>query len=214
MRHHITERALNIPSSSQLRVYKEEYEEHDLVVRNMICSRCLKAIRHDLESLGVEILDLYLGRVRIQFPTGAISLSVVEETLLADDFEIVRNPNSEIAERIKLELVALINDLPFIRKSKLSQILAKKLNYSYCALSKKFSKSEGISIEQYFIKLRVEKAKELISYGDSNFSEIAYDLGYNSIAHLSKQFKRVTGFSMSEFKSTKIKIRFPQDKIE
>ncbi|MFQ5445994.1 MAG: helix-turn-helix domain-containing protein [Saprospiraceae bacterium] len=185
----------------------------ELVIKNMICSRCLKVIRQDLESLGLEVLDLRLGRLKFRYPDGDVSLRQIQALLEEDDFEIVKEKNEMIAEQVKLALIGMVNNLPVLRDKKLSDYLAGTLHKDYWTLSKLFSKTEGTTIERYFILLRVEKAKELIEYDEMNFSEIAYELGYNNIHHLSGQFKQVTGMSMSQYKRLELKSRSPLNKI-
>ena len=191
----------------------ENYEIHEIAIKNMICSRCLKVARQNLETLGIEVLEMKLGRVKFRFPKGSISLSQIEETLKEDEFEFVKDKEAQGAELIKLALIEMVNDLPIKKKKKLSEYLAEKFRKDYWSLSKAFSKTEGITVERYFILLRIEKVKELIEYDELNFSEIAYELGYNNIYHLSGQFRQVTGMSMSEYKQLKNKPRSPLDKI-
>lgn len=191
----------------------EEYEIHSILIKNMICSRCMKVIRQDLEALGVEVLKLQLGKLKIRFLKGQLELSEIEKVLMEDEFEFVKDKNEQIAEEIKLTLISIVNSLPILNDKKLSEILAEKFQRDYWTLSKVFSKTETVTIEKYFILLRIEKAKELIEYEQFNFSQIAYELGFNNIYHLSGQFKQVTGMSMSEYKKLDNKIRFPLDKI-
>lgn len=191
----------------------ETYEIKDLAIKNMICSRCLKVIRQDLESIGVELLELRLGKIRIKYPKDKVTLKQIEEFLELDEFELVKDKGEVISEEVKLVLIEMVNNLPIDRTQKLSDFLSEKLHRDYWTLSKTFSKTEGTTIERYLILLRVEKAKELIEYDEMNFSEIAYELGYNNINHLSGQFKQVTGMSMSEYKQLKDKLRSPLDKI-
>ncbi len=191
----------------------ETYEIKDLAIKNMICSRCLKVIRQDLESIGVELLELRLGKIRIKYPKDKVTMEQIEEFLELDEFELVKDRSEMISEEVKLVLIEMVNNLPIDRTQKLSDFLSEKLHRDYWTLSKTFSKTEGTTIERYLILLRVEKAKELIEYDEMNFSEIAYELGYNNINHLSGQFKQVTGMSMSEYKQLKDKSRSPLDKI-
>jgi AraC-like DNA-binding protein len=191
----------------------EEYEIHSIVIKNMICSRCLKVIRLDLEDMGVEVLELQLGKLKIRFPKGQIKLSAIEEALLEDEFEFVKDKGDQIVEEIKLTLLGIVNDLPILHDKKLSELLAEKFQKDYWSLSKIFSRSETVTIEKYFILLRIEKAKELIEYEELTFSQIAYELGFSNISHLSGQFKQVTGMSMSEYKKLDDKIRLPLDKL-
>ncbi|MEZ4995289.1 MAG: AraC family transcriptional regulator [Saprospiraceae bacterium] len=191
----------------------EEYEIHNILIRNMICSRCMKVIRLDLEALGVEVLELQLGRLKIRFPQGQLELSAIEKVLLEDEFEIVKDKNDQIAEEVKLTLIDIVNHLPILQDRKLSEVLAEKFQKDYWSLSKIFSKTETVTVEKYFILLRIEKAKELIEYEELTFSQIAYELGFGNISHLSGQFKQVTGMSMTEYKKLENKNRSPLDKL-
>ena len=140
----------------------QTYETHELVIKNMICSRCLKVVRQDLEKLGVEVLELRLGKLKIRFSTEEMTLGKIKTELEKDDFEFATDKDEVLAEEIKLVLVEMINNLPIILNQKLSDFLAEKLHRDYWTLSKTFSKVEGITLEHYFIMLRVEKAKELL----------------------------------------------------
>lgn len=191
----------------------EKYETHSILIKNMICSRCMKVIRLDLEALGVEVLELQLGKLKIRFPEGKLNLREIEQILMEDEFEFVKDKKDLLVEEIKLILIKMVNDLPILHQKNLSEFLAEKFQKDYWSLSKIFSKAETVTIEKYFILLRIEKAKELIEYDDLNFSEIAYTLGFNNIYHLSGQFKQVTGMSMSEYKKLENKPRLPLDKI-
>lgn len=191
----------------------EAYEIRELTIKNMICTRCLKVIQLDLESIGVELLELRLGKIRIRYPKDKVTLQQIEEFLEMDEFELVKDKDEAVSEEVKLVLIEMVSNLPIDRTKKLSDFLAEKLFKDYWTLSKTFSKTEGRTIERYLILLRVEKAKELIGYDEMNFSEIAYELGYHNINHLSGQFKQVTGMSMTEYKQLKNKSRTPLDKI-
>ncbi len=191
----------------------EPFVTRELVVKNMICSRCLKVVREDLESLGVEVLDLKLGKLKLRYQEGKVTLEQINTLLKKDDFEIVKDKNELISESVKLLLIALVNNLPIMLDGKLSDYLANKLHMDYWSLSKVFSKTEGVTIERYFILLKIEKAKELIQYGELNFSEIAYELGYRNLYHLSGQFKQITGMSMRQYKQLDPVVRCPLNKI-
>ena len=151
--------------------------------------------------------------MKFRFLKGQVSLSQIEKTLNEDEFEFVKSKDGQISESMKLALIEMASDLPISREKKLSEYLTEKFHKDYWSLSKAFSKTEGITVERYFILLRIEKVKELIEYDELNFSEIAYELGYNNIYHLSGQFRQVTGMSMSEYKQLKNKPRSPLDKI-
>ncbi|RMG84630.1 MAG: AraC family transcriptional regulator [Bacteroidetes bacterium] len=191
----------------------EPFEVKEFIIKNMVCSRCLKVVRRHFESLGMEVLELHMGSVKARYPKGTLNLEKLTAALAQDDFEIIRDREKVLTEQIKRVLLRLVNDLPVVLSQKLSDYLVGKLHRDYTSLSKTFSKTEGVTIERYFILLRIEKAKELIEYGELSFSQIAYELGYTGINHLSNQFKQVTGMSMSTYKSLKDKPRNPLDKI-
>jgi len=186
---------------------------YELAIKNMVCSRCLKVIRQELEGLGVEVLELELGKLKFKFPNNKITLMQIKAALEKDEFEIATNKEEKMAEMIKLILLETVNNLPIDRQQKLSVHLSKELKKDYWSLSKAFSKNEEVTIEQYFIRLRIEKAKELIEYNELNFSEIAYELGYSSISNLSRQFKQVSEMSMTEYKQLDNRNRIPLNKI-
>ena len=189
------------------------YSTRELVLKNMICTRCLKVVRQELQHLGVEVLNLQLGKLRIRFPHEHIQFEEIQSILSRDGFELAEGKEEIIAERIKRVLIDLVNSVSISIEKNLSDYLSKSLNKDYWTLSKTFSKVEKMTIEKYFILLRVEKAKELIEYDEMNFSEIAFRLGYASLNHLSNQFKKVTNMSMTAYKKLETKPRLPLDKI-
>ncbi len=176
------------------------FEVKEIEIKGMVCRRCLSTVRKELENLGAEILEIKLGKVIIKYPENSISMQRIENVLKRNDFELLTNDESKIIEKIKLILVEIIDNTPVVLKVNLSDKLVSNLNKDYTFLSKLFSRLEGITIEKYFIHLKIEKAKELVQYKQLNFTEIAYELGYSSVNYLSNQFKQVTGMSMSEYK--------------
>ncbi|WP_020534839.1 AraC family transcriptional regulator [Lewinella cohaerens] len=185
----------------------------ELVLKNMICTRCIKVIRQELEQLGVEVLYLQLGKLRIRYASQKVSFDKIRNILEKDGFELAKNKEEILVESIKRILIKTVNSVPFTIDKNLSDFLGKTLNKDYWTLSKTFSKFEGTTIEKYFIMLKIEKAKELIGYGEMNFSEIAFGLGYANLNHLSNQFKKLTNMSMSDYKKVEFKRRLPLDKI-
>ena len=185
----------------------------EFVIKNMVCSRCIKVVRENLESIGLEVIDVRLGKVKVRIPKGRDVIDEMEKVLQKDDFSIARNKDEALCEKIKLALINLLSDLPVNINLKLSDYLVKELHKDYGSLSKTFSRIHNITLERYYIQLRIEKAKELIEYGEMNFSEIAFTLGYHHLNHLSSQFKQVTGMSMTEYKTAAIKYRDPLNRI-
>ncbi len=169
----------------------------------MVCSRCLKVIKQELEEIDVEVLSLELGKLTVRITTEIdkqIDLKIAT-VLHSNGFEIAKNEEEMIVENIKITLIELVTELPFLIKEKTSEHLSAQLHRDYKMLSKVFSKNENLTIEKYFIKLKVERAKELIQLQQHAFSDIAYLLDYSSVNHLSRQFKNITGWSMTDYKN-------------
>jgi len=173
-------------------------------IKNMVCNRCLKVIKQELQELKVKVLSLELGKLLVEAPnkTNNEIVNAVTTVLHANDFEIVQTEEEMLTERIKIILIEQLQELPLHIKLKTSELLASSLHKDYKALSKLFSTNEKTTIEKYFIKLKIEKVKELIQFKQHSFSEIGYLLDYSSINHLSRQFKEVVGMSMTDYKNT------------
>jgi AraC-like DNA-binding protein len=179
-------------------------EPKEFWIKNMVCNRCLKVITQELQELGITILSIELGRLLVKAPnkTNNEIISDVTNVLHANDFEIVQTEEEMLAERIKIILIEELQVLPLHIKVKTSELLASTLHRDYKALSKLFSANEKTTIEKYFIKLKIEKVKELIQLKQHSFSDIGYFLDYSSVNHLSRQFKEVAGISMTDYKNT------------
>ena len=173
-------------------------------IKNMVCSRCLKVIKQELQELGVTVLSLELGRLMVEAPkkTSKEILEAVTTVLHANDFEIVQKEEEMLVERMKIILIEQLQELPLHIKVKTSELLASSLHKDYQTLSKVFSANEQTTLEKYFIKLKIEKVKELIQLKQLSFSDIGYLLDYSSVNHLSRQFKEVVGMSMTDYKNT------------
>jgi AraC-like DNA-binding protein len=179
-------------------------EPKEFWIKNMVCNRCLKVIKQELQELGITILSLELGRLLVEAPnkTNNKIISDVTTMLLTNDFEIVHSEEEMLVEKIKIILIEQLQELPLHIKLKTSEMLTSNLHRDYKALSKLFSANEKTTIEKYFIKLKIEKAKELIQLKQYSFSDISYLLDYSSVNHLSRQFKEVVGMSMTDYKNT------------
>ena len=170
----------------------------------MVCNRCLKVIKQELQELEVTVLSLELGRllVEAQKKTNNEIIDTVTSVLHANNFEIVQNEEEMLTERIKIILIEQLQELPLHIKVKTSELLASRLHKDYKTLSRLFSANQQTTIEKYFIKLKIEKVKELIQLKQHSFSDIGYLLDYSSVNHLSRQFKEVEGMSMTDYKNT------------
>jgi AraC-like DNA-binding protein len=138
---------------------------------------------------------------------------VIRKVVESNGFNIIDDDNFKLVEQIKLVMIKLLDQLPLKASEKLSETIAKELPYEYSRISKIFSYSEKTTIEKYFIKLKIEKAKELIQNKELNFTQISDLLNYSNLTHLSKQFKMETGMSLTEYKSLDIKFRSSLDQI-
>ena len=184
----------------------------DFYIKNMVCNRCIKVLQDELREQKIELLDIELGRIKLN-----IQDSKDKETLVSilenNGFLLIDSPEKQLVEHVKIELIKLLKNLPLDLSRKLSVYLEEKLNKEYSKISKLFSITEGITIEKYFIKLKIEKVKELIQNQEHNFTEIGQLLNYSNINHLSRQFKSETGMSLTDYKSEQKNHRTPLDRI-
>lgn len=185
-----------------------------LHIKNMVCDRCIRAVREDLTALGHRIETIELGEVLIRGEIDEEERQKIRELLTEDGFELIDDKKSMIINRIKTLIIEYIHydrEMPGYRN--LSDTLAGELGYDYSYLSNLFSSVEGQTIEKYFIHQKIEKVKELLVYGELSLSEISWKLGYSSAQHLSQQFKKITGLSPSHFKELGENRRKPLDKV-
>ena len=179
----------------------------------MVCNRCKMVVKSELEKLGLQLLSVELGEVEILTTISEEQIMRISKKLETFGFEILNDSNSKIIEKIKTILIDLVQNQYNDINITLSDYLIQNLYQDYSKLSNLFSYVEGISIEKYFINLKIEKVKELIVYDELSLSEIADFLNYSSVSHLSNQFKKVTGFSPSYFKKIKESKRKELDQL-
>ena len=166
----------------------------------MVCNRCIMVVRQEFEKAGFKPLEVKMGEVELNKAPSESQLKKINSSLNDLGFEILDNQRQKLIERIKNLLIQKIQTGDIEEHFILSEFLSKKLNKEYSQLSRLFSEVEGITIEQFFILQKIEKVKEWIAYDELTLSEIAWKLGYSSVAHLSSQFKKMTGLSPSHFK--------------
>ncbi|PIF00990.1 MAG: hypothetical protein CR994_02785 [Maribacter sp.] len=183
-----------------------------LYIKNMVCDRCKIVVSQSLGEMGLTCANVELGTVTIVSDT-VPDYGQVRRVLESKGFELIADKNGVIIERIKTSLIDFVDPERQIEEGNVSAFLSKTLNRDYSLLSKLFSRTQGISIEKYVIRLKIEKVKEFIQMNDLSFSEVAYTLGYKSSSHLARQFKAVTGLSMSEYKNMQEWERRPLDQI-
>ena len=169
-----------------------------LLIKNMVCPRCISAVKDILMSEDLTVMSITLGEAETAENLSDSQRHAVAERLHAIGFELLDDPRSLLVEQIRIAVQQWVRMNE--ERHKLSDYLSHRLNKDYSALSKLFSEVRGITIERFSILHRIEYAKELLCYSQLATSEIAYRLGYSSPAHLSSQFKQVTGLTPKEFR--------------
>ena len=162
-------------------------------------------VKEELHKLGLKYLTVDLGVIEIMENTTPELLKRLKENLLKSGLELLDNKKSILIERIKNVITEMIHYSDELPKQNYSDYISEKLNLDYTYLSNIFSEVKGITIQQFIIINKIERVKELLLYDELNLTEIAYKLHYSSVAHLSNQFKKITGISPSFFKQLKQK---------
>jgi AraC-like DNA-binding protein len=176
-----------------------------LYIKYMVSLRCKMVVQAELKKLGLHYLMVELGVVEIMEELTKTEWEQLKVNLLMSGLELLDNKKSILIEKIKnviTEMVHYSEELPHINYS---DYLSDKLSYDYTYLSNIFSEVNGITIQQFIINHKIEMVKELLLYDELNLTQIAYKMHYSSVAHLSKQFKKVTGLSPSFYKQMKQK---------
>lgn len=179
----------------------------------MVCNRCVAAVEKLLLDNGLHPISILLGEVEI----AEDEIEAQKENLISDlnalGFEWIDHKNERLVEGVKSLIINLIQNEGNELDTNLSDYLSKQLHYEYSTISSLFSELKGITIEQYYIAQKIEKVKEWLRYEEWNLSEIAHRLNYSSVAHLSAQFKKVTGMTPTLFRKMKTSSRKPLDQI-
>ena len=184
-----------------------------LHIRNMVCDRCIMAVRELLNRLGLEVLGVELGRARIAGRPDAVTTERLRAELEAIGFGLIDDTRQQLAERIRNEIVKIVHDQDGALRINLSEWLREATGQEYGSLSRLFSELTGSTVEKYYIAQRIERVKELLTYGELTLSQIADMMHYSSTAHLSAQFKSVTGMTPTRFRSLTDAGRKPLDKL-
>lgn len=183
-----------------------------LYVKNMVCDRCIRVVTQELEKIGLDVRNVTLGEVTLTGSSRDLPTDQIKKTLEENGFELIEDRKARTIEQLKLAMIRLVREAGD-RKLKYSAYLSKELGLDYHYLSTLFSSVENVTIEQYIIRQRIERAKELLKYGELTLSEIAYGLGYSSVQHLSNQFKHITGLTPTQFKRMTKNMRKPLDHV-
>ncbi len=166
----------------------------------MVCNRCIMVVQQQFEKLGLHPTHVAMGEVDIQKPLTAKQQQELDAALKALGFELLDDQKQQQIEKIKNLLIQKVQSGEMEEHFSITDFLTRSIHKDYSQLSRLFSEVEGITIEQFFILQKIEKVKEWLVYDENNLSEIAWKLGYSSVAHLSAQFKKVTGLTPSAFK--------------
>lgn len=184
-----------------------------LYIKNMVCERCKMAVENLLLSTQYTPVKVELGEVEIKEDLTPSQMNSLTEKLQSLGFEILDNQKSKTVDKIKTVLIELVQNHNAYLETPLSVYITEKIGQDYQSLSQLFSQLESTTIEQYFICLKIEKVKELLVYDELTLKEITFLLHYSSVAHLSKQFKKVTGLTPTHFKTTGSQRRKVIDKL-
>lgn len=184
----------------------------EFYIKNMVCERCIKVLKNEMEAQNLVLKEIELGRIQLEVDDRDI-LPILKSIVRKNGFELIDSIEDRLTEQIKIQLIKLLERLPLELQENVSTHLVKTMHQEYSKMSKIFSVNEEITIEKYFIKLKIEKVKELIQAQEKNFTEISQLLDYNHINHLSRQFKSETGVSLTEYKKGQKNLRNSLDQI-
>ena len=173
----------------------------------MVCIRCKMVVKDELTKLGLHYTTVELGEADIMETISAEQHDLIKEALLKSGLELMDDKKSVLIQKIKNVIVELVHYSDEPLTIKFSEYLSHNLHHDYTYLANLFSEVQGTTIEKFFIAHKIERVKELLVYDELNLTEIAYQMHYSSVAHLSAQFKKVTGLTPSYFKQLKEKRR-------
>ena len=172
-----------------------------LHIKNMVCDRCILVVRQELEKLGLNPVKVELGMAEAGREISEAERELLAERLHTLGFSLLEEKRMIVIEYIKKLIIELVHRKNNELKINLSDYLSAAIHQEYSSLSKLFSEIESTTIEQYYIAQKIERVKELLSYDELTLNEIALQLNYSSAAHLSSQFRKVTGLSPREFRN-------------
>jgi AraC-like DNA-binding protein len=177
----------------------------NLYIKYMVSLRCKMLVKSELEKLGLTCISVDLGMVEIREDISKEQLEIFNKNLKKSGLELLDDKKNILVEKIKAVIIEMIHYSDEVPKVNDSDYISEKLNYDYTYLSNTFSEVKGMTIQQYIILHKIERVKELLIYDELTLTEIAYKLHYSSVAHLSNQFKKVTGLTPTYFKDLKEK---------
>ena len=184
-----------------------------LYIKNMVCNRCIMVVNQELDKLKLQTIQVRMGEVELTNAPTDKQLLKLNERLKELGFELLDTQKQKQIEKTKNLLIKKVQSGEVQEHFSIIDFLSKSLNKDYSYISRLFSEVEGITIEQFYILQKIEKVKELLVYDELNLSEISFKLGYSSVAHLSAQFKKVTGLTPTHFKKMGNHNRKSLDKV-
>jgi AraC-like DNA-binding protein len=179
----------------------------------MVSNRCKMAVKEELRKLDLHFIVVDLGEVEIMETLSTEERNELKACLLASGLELMDDKKAILIEQIKNVIIEMVHHSDEVIKVNFSNYLSDKLHHDYTYMANLFSEVQGTTIEQFIISHKIERIKELIIYGELNITEIAWKMNYSSVAHLSNQFKKMTGLSPSHFRQLKDKRRLPIEDI-
>lgn len=186
---------------------------YKVYIKNMVCLRCINAVKALLQELEIPFINVQLGVAVLEKPLTENEQRRFNERLEMLGFTLVSNRKSQLIERMKNLVIDQIHHSDTMLNIKWADFISDELHFDYKYLSSLFSSVESVTFEQFIIKQKIERVKELLVYDELSLSEIAYQLDYSSVAYLSNQFKKVTGMSPSQFKMSALQSRKALDRL-
>lgn len=185
-----------------------------ILIKNMLCSCCMKYISNEFQKAGIKVISIELGKAVLEYDSEKINHNEIRKILKENGFDLISDRETLLVEQIKnsvIELVHYSNNVnSIIRKS---DYLIEKMNMSYQSISKLFSRHEKITLEKFIILHKIERTKELILCQEYTLSEIAYMMDFSSVQHLSNSFRKITGLTVTEYKAKGNIMKKPLDKL-
>ena len=182
-------------------------------IKNMVSKRCKMIVKSELEELGLHFIIKELGEVDIMENITPEMRNLLNINLEKSGLGLLEDKKGVMIEKIKNIIMELVYYSESVPKTNLSDYISEKLNYDYTYLANLFSENQGTTIEHFYLNHKIERVKELLVYDEMSLTEIAYKLHYSSVAHLSNQFKKISGLTPSNYKSLKIKRRKQADNV-
>lgn len=184
-----------------------------LYIKYMVSLRCKMVVKEALEKLGLHYIILELGSVEIMDDLTVKQRKLLHQTLIKSGLELMDDKKAVLIEKIKNIIIEMVHYTDELPKVNYSDYISEKVGLDYTHISKIFSEVKGITIEQFIIAHKIERVKELLLYDELNLTQISYMMNYSSVAHLSKQFKKVTGLTPRFFKQLKDKKRIALENV-